>query len=116
MSAKEENKEVWIENGGQFLFDTGLLFEINRRILHPLGVALMVELSEDGSTYVLSNHLMDCRQDESGIIYDPQTLKLAEDKLWKFMEDYGVGKMQERQRNMGFVVQKSDVKRQTDAF
>jgi len=36
-----------IAEPGQYLMDTGLLFEINRRVLHPFGLALEVIVHEE---------------------------------------------------------------------
>lgn len=31
------------------LLDSGIIFEINRRVLHPLGLALAVEVDDEGN-------------------------------------------------------------------
>lgn len=38
-----------VENGALMLHEAGLIFEINRVILHPLGLALGFEAEEDGT-------------------------------------------------------------------
>ena len=39
-----------IKESAEFLVDSGLLFEINRKILHPLGLAIEVVVEDDGTT------------------------------------------------------------------
>lgn len=102
------------KDAGQFLYESGLLFEINRRVLHPLGMALMLEWDELAGEYVLTNSLWDNSDHPHGLRFDDATLLMGEEKLWQFMEEFGVGKMQERQRELGFVVQKSDIIRNSE--
>lgn len=45
----------------------GLVSEINRQILHPLGLALSVMVKEDGSEYL--DGVWDYRDDPEGIIF-----------------------------------------------
>lgn len=95
---------------GDFLIESGLLFEINRRILHPLGLAMVATLEEDGS-HKINDILFDGRHIPGGLEYDQITLVLSEDRLFEFMDEFGVGKMQERKRIKGYVLQKSEEKR-----
>lgn len=47
----------------------GLLMEVNRRIFHPMGLALEVVTEEDGSERL--GGIWDYRDDPVGIIFDP---------------------------------------------
>jgi len=47
--------------------EKGLLHELNRTFLHPLGLALEVQLKEDG-TEVLSG-IWDCTDDPEGVCF-----------------------------------------------
>lgn len=99
-----------IENGAEFLLRSGLLFEINRRFLHPLGMALCAikETYQDGRVeYSFAPYLFDGRLDEEGITYNQEALEGGELTLLEFMESFGMGKMVERQRKLGYVVQRS---------
>lgn len=68
--------------------DGGYLLEVNRRVLHPLGVAMGFSCAEDGS--VLSIYFEDHREDPEGMVYakevieDPAILAKAENirKEW----------------------------------
>lgn len=101
---------------GEFLLDSGLLFEINRRILHPLGLAILAVRNDDTGKYELSDTMIDARHIRGGLLYDDYTVMVAEDNLFNFMEEFGVGKMQERQNCRKFIVQKSLEPRRTDCF
>ena len=61
----------------QLLLDSGLLGEINRTILGPRGLALVVSDNEDEATdmnpRVVSFYgLRDCRDDPEGITFSPE--------------------------------------------
>ena len=93
-----------VPNPGVFLLETGLLYEINRTILHPLGLALEVEIDKDGSRV---GGLWDFRDDPEGIIYGKKMLEAGEAKYMKYMKSVGVAKMKSREAALGFVVQKA---------
>ncbi|WP_426452197.1 hypothetical protein ACP26L_09115 [Paenibacillus sp. S-38] len=110
MEALGRSEDGKIHNGAEYLLKTGLLFEINRRILHPLGLAMrvVIEKQEDGtSEYSFAPYLFDNRDNEVGELFDEDTLRGGEQCLLEFMEDFGVGKMQERLRHLGFIIQRS---------
>ena len=63
----------------------GLLSEINRQFLHPRGLALQVDLTEDGNETI--NSLWDYRDDPEGIVYcldDPEFKKRLQEKKKSF--------------------------------
>lgn len=91
-----------INNTAKFLLDTGLLFEINRRVLHPFGLALEVVVEDKK---VVLGKLWDCRKDPEGIIYTEETFKDGQDKFNKFMEEFGKEKIKTRENIMGFIEQ-----------
>lgn len=106
-----------IENGAEYLVKTGLLFEINRRFLNPLGLSLLAlrrTYSDGSKTYELANYLFDQRHDPAGFVYEQEDLVRGEQTLLEYMEDFGVGKMTERHRTLGYVVQRSGEKIQSD--
>lgn len=45
----------------------GYLQELNRRFLHPLGLALMVRRDSDGTEQI--SGIWDCRDDPEGIVF-----------------------------------------------
>lgn len=78
----------------------GYLQEINRRFLHPLGLALCVKVDADGTEQI--SGIWDCRDDPEGIAYGPD-VDLTEhahaiDQLWQARE---AG----RRAGLGFMVQ-----------
>jgi hypothetical protein len=73
-----------IENPAEFLMTTGLLFEINRRVLHPLGLALEISL-------------------------DDETGESRIGGIWDYREDPEADrKIAERKALLGYVVQGED--------
>jgi hypothetical protein len=97
---------------GQFLLDSGLLFEINRKVLHPFGLALEVivdpdqEIVEGGdATYVLGSSLWDYRDDEEGMVFGEKTFKEGIAKLENFMKEFGFERLKTRNQSLGFIVQ-----------
>jgi hypothetical protein len=79
--------------------DLGLLQEVNRQVLHPLGVALSVFVDEDGNESF--SDIWDCRDDPEGIAFGDQNL---EPKAFKVDQEMRAryGKRMDR---LGFMVQ-----------
>lgn len=94
----------FIKDPIQFLRDTGLLFEINRQILHPFGLALAVVPGEEVDEVGVIQ-LIDSRDDKEGFVYAPETYINGLEKLNAFLEEFGVEKMKERKEELGFVLQ-----------
>lgn len=92
-------------NGAEFLYESGLFFEINRRILHPLGLSL--ELKEVNGELRINKLMLDLRDCPAGITYSEAELKENEKRIIDFMNSFGIEKMQERQNLLGYIVQKS---------
>ena len=88
----------------KFLRENGLLFEINRAILHPLGLALEIQVDDDGTETV--GGLWDYQDDPEGILYAPETYKSGEAKYNQFIRTKGGRVMESRHRVLGFAVQK----------
>ena len=82
----------------------GLLFEINRRVLHPLGLAMAVEIDDDGNV-AFSNKIWDCRDDPEGIIYDEETFEEAQERFLTFMKEQGNDLIKCRKEQLGYFVQ-----------
>lgn len=93
-----------VDDVAKFLVETGLLFEINRQVLHPLGLAMEVVDNGDGSFEIGS--IWDCRNDLEGIIYEPKTFQEGVDKVAKYMEDRGHESHQSRLKKLGYLVQR----------
>lgn len=95
-----------ITDSARFLLDNGLLFEINRTILHPFGLALEIGVEEkDGKVRVFFGKIWDERKDPEGILYTDDSYKIGHDKFKKFMAEFGEGKLKLRKETTGFIVQ-----------
>lgn len=84
--------------------DSGLLFHINRTVLHPLGLALEITVEDDGSARL--SGIWDCRDDPEGIAYDEDLLKECMAKYRKYMSERGEHSLASREQRLGFTVQK----------
>jgi len=94
-----------IPNPTEFLCDTGLLFEINRQIMHPLGLALSIVVSDEPlGGQVPTFSIQDFRDDPEGVLFDPDVFGEAEEKLARFMET-NAERLRIRQENLGFLFQ-----------
>lgn len=81
----------------QFLRDNGLLFEINRSVLHPLGLALQV--SPDGEAELLQT------DDPAGVLFAQGEFLDGEAKLMDFMDREGSSRLVARRAILRFVDQ-----------
>jgi hypothetical protein len=86
-----------------FLAETGLLFEINRAVLHPLGLALEVVVEDDGQMRI--GGLWDQQGEPGGIVFDEESFQDGARKLAAFMSIGGETRQQVRKDMLGFVVQ-----------
>lgn len=87
------------------LLDSGLLFEINRRVLHPLGLALAVEVTTEGEV-ALSNEIWDNRDDPEGIAFAPETFLEGEAKYNLYMSNKKTADaISSRKKTLGYIVQ-----------
>lgn len=80
--------------------DFGYLHEVNRRVLHPLGLALAVSLREDGSGYLLG--VYDARDDLEGFYFDEEAL---DPEKARRVADELARRAPERISAVGYVVQ-----------
>lgn len=103
------------DDAARLLAETGLLFEINRRVLHPVGLALVVNhdtttlATADGAetrdSYTLAG-LQDAREiDRAGFTFGDDDLDEGGAKLSRFMTHEGHQRHVERLVTYGFVVQ-----------
>jgi hypothetical protein len=93
----------FVKNPFQFLVDTGLLFEINRRVLHPYGLALAIAPKDNEEEGTFS--LWDCRDDAEGILFAPEAFTNGQVKLEKFLQEQGNALLERRKNEIGFIVQ-----------
>jgi hypothetical protein len=81
----------------------GYLQELNRRFLHPLGLALEVIVNQDG-TEVLGG-VWDGRDDPEGFVYGPDTMEA--EKIQRVSEELRKRK-HIRFQKLGYVIQPED--------
>jgi hypothetical protein len=78
----------------------GYLHEINRLLLHPLGLALEVVIEEDGSERL--GGIWDYRDDPEGICYDPNLVSAEKAKR---VSDAGDERIKARINALGYWIQ-----------
>ena len=97
----------------RFLLDNGIIFEINRKVLHPLGLALEVGIHPDNSKWVSIHGVSSVDDDdEEGFLYDEETYKVGADKFKEFMKKVGSEKIALREGTLGYVVQEIDLEKE----
>jgi hypothetical protein len=85
-----------------FLLDSGLLFEINRSILHLVGLAFVITKDEQGKTVL---KLKDGRAEPEKLIFDNAIRDKGTGKLLKFMRDFGDAQINRRRKMLGWSCQ-----------
>lgn len=95
------------------LLPSGLLFEINRRILHPVGLSLGIVIrkprgSRDDEYERFEVIRVDLRKtnDPCGFVIRPEEIKYLEEKFAKFMEQQQPF-LDKRKDALGFVIQEN---------
>lgn len=105
---KEKDGSVMkTKNAARTLLDTGLLFEINRRVLHPFGLALVVNIDLETKEEKIMQVLQDNTDDPEGLIFDEETLASGSKKFQRFMDEEGKTKFLARLKGLGYVIQDS---------
>lgn len=84
------------------LRDSGLLFEVNRRVLHPLGLALSVAVDDEDVSF---GPIWDGRDDPEGFAFDEELFASGKHKLRRYMQERGQAALDERKKRLGFVEQ-----------
>lgn len=80
----------------------GYLQEVNRRFFHPLGLALEVQIDEDGNETL--GRIWDSREDAEGFAFEPA----PEYYKWLNVEMEWQMRMLPRQKALGFEIQPVD--------
>lgn len=83
--------------------EMGLVQEINRRLLHPLGMALAVEINDvTGREHIVG--IIDHRNDPEGMVFADLDTDEAREKYEKVQEEWEK-RTQPRASGLGFMVQ-----------
>jgi|SRR5690606_3002291 len=95
-----------VNNYVRYLLDNGLLFEINRKVLHPLGLALVVNVDEENRKKITIDGLIKVPEDDKeGFVYDDETFTVGSEKYEKFLEKYGRKRLELRKEELGYIIQ-----------
>jgi hypothetical protein len=92
----------FVDDPAGYLVDTGLLFELNRRVLHPLGLALEV-VPQEGDHALFQ--LEDYREEPHGLVHSDAEFADGLSRFMKFMDETGTKKLLARRACRGFLVQ-----------
>ena len=90
----------------------GLLFEINRRVLHPLGLAISIDVERDDETDEITlakfSDIWDCQEDPEGVFYHDELFATGLQKYQDYMEREGNARLETRREILGYTVQGED--------
>lgn len=89
-------------DAANFLYDSGLLFTINREILNPLSLALVITEDADNNAVLT---VVEAEDFAPGIVYDEETLALGAIKYFRYLNTIGNEKKRLRQQERGFIIQ-----------
>lgn len=93
-----------IKNFPKFLVDNGLIFEVNRRVLHPLGLALVVDIDYNNRRKLAITALVET-EDEDGFLYDEESFSIGKEKYEKYLDKVGRDRLDARRIKHGFIEQ-----------
>jgi len=88
----------------KFMVDNGLIFEINRRVLHPLGMAMVVDIDRNNKRNLAITALFETEEQE-GFLYDEEGYNVGKDKYQKFLDKSGQERLDYRLAKYGFIEQ-----------
>lgn len=81
----------------QFLKENGLLFEMNRAVLHPLGLTLQID--DDGRVELLRT------DDPAGMVFPANAFIEGESRMLEYMAKEGSSRLASRQAFLRYVEQ-----------
>jgi len=91
-----------IENPVEFMRNNGILFEMNRQVLHPLGLELHFHLDENGK--ITGIDLLDNRENPDPIFFSPEAYTEGRETYEVYLKEHGRRNIQKR-RQLGMVIQ-----------
>lgn len=93
----------------EFLLENGLIFEFNRKVLHPLGLALEVDIREtDDNKQETYLKLWECPlEDQEGFLFTPDVFKLGTEKYNKFKGQSSI-RIDKRLKTLGYIEQEKE--------
>ncbi len=97
-----------VKNYARFLLDNGLIFEINRKVLHPLGYALVVDVDPEDHRKIAIDGLYET-DDPEGFIFDSEAFNEGQLKYNKFLKESGQSRIETRRDKIGIDVQEDEI-------
>ncbi len=91
-----------IDRPVRFLVEHGIMFELNRQVLHPLGMQLNIQLDEQGDGYRVE--LLDNRASPTPITFSREEYEEGREQYELYLQEHGKKNMQKRRR-VGAVIQ-----------
>lgn len=100
----EELQTPWADRpvDVDFLVDSGLLFQANHELFHPLGFALTVRRDASGAK---SFGFRDARAEPGTMVFDAEAAARGREKMARFLAQYGRAQLARRKRALGREVQ-----------
>ena len=95
-----------IKSYPRYLVDKGLLFEINRKVLHPLGLAMIIDISR-GKSKQLSIIGIAETDDPDGFMYPDEAFEIGADNYQRFLDAGTQKRLDHRQKKFGFAIQET---------
>jgi hypothetical protein len=92
-----------IEDPAMFLFETGILYKINKAVLHPLGYALAIGKHENGEMSILG--LIDYTTNPQGATYTKEAFEVGRQKFKRHLQEKGSARLKMRKQALGYVFQ-----------
>ncbi len=93
----EEQKKMSIKK----FRELGFIQELNRNFLHPVGLALDVEINEETGEEVIKE-IVDNRDEDGGMIFKDEEIDMGK---FRSVRDLFSAKVNKRQALLGFIVQ-----------
>lgn len=86
--------------------DLGFLFEVNRRVLHPFGLALEAVHDTDTGEWSIGG-IWDFRGDPTGIIFEKEAFNGGLVKWAAFLAEKGAAVLSKRKTILGWIIQRT---------
>lgn len=98
-----------VENYVRFMVDSGLIFEINRQVLHPLGLAIVVNVHEENNKWLAIEGLYKVdSEDKEGFLFDEETFNVGYEKYRRYLLKSGQKMLDSRNNILGYIIQNLD--------
>ena len=94
----------YMKNEARFLLDSGLLFEINRLVLHKHGLAMVIDIDIDNRRKVKIRGIVETK-DADGWLFDQESFEEGRFKYEQFLNEKGTLQLDKRKEVLGFVIQ-----------